>query len=155
MHFATTSFALFCHQNLYKFRPFSFFFLHFCPAAGSVLAVMAPRLSACTRSDMVWQRVCWKLLENVPQRWMESVLTGLVQAVSGWDCCRFRESGKVFLFYPAARSVFNGARLLCFCFFRPDALGRIIGNLVLTNKKAQFVITHKLLLLQYKYEVLQ
>lgn len=38
-------------------------------------------------------------------------------------------------------------------FFRPDALGRIIGNLVLTNKKAQFVITHKLLLLQYKYEV--
>ncbi|KAF1373997.1 hypothetical protein PFLUV_G00244700 [Perca fluviatilis] len=85
--------------------------------SGLVLAVMAPRLSACTRSDMVWQRVCWKLLENVPQQWMESVLTGLVQAVSS-----------------------------------PDALGRIIGNLVLTNKKAQFVITHKLLLLQYKYE---
>ncbi|TDG98124.1 hypothetical protein EPR50_G00215290 [Perca flavescens] len=85
--------------------------------SGLVLAVMAPRLSACTRSDMVWQRVCWKLLENVPQQWMESVLTGLVQAVSG-----------------------------------PDALGRIIGNLVLTNKKAQYVITHKLLLLQYKYE---
>ncbi|XP_071782854.2 telomere length regulation protein TEL2 homolog [Centroberyx gerrardi] len=85
--------------------------------SGSVLAVMAPRLSVCTRSDMVWQRVCWKLLQNVPERWLESVLTGLVQAVSG-----------------------------------PDALGRIIGNLVLKNKKAQFVITHKLLLLQYKYE---
>ncbi|XP_049915848.1 telomere length regulation protein TEL2 homolog isoform X1 [Epinephelus moara] len=85
--------------------------------SGLVMAVMAPRLSACTRSDMVWQRVCWKLLENVPQRWMESVLTALVQAVAG-----------------------------------PDALGRIIGNLVLRNKKAQFVITHKLLLLQYKYE---
>ncbi|XP_041830546.1 telomere length regulation protein TEL2 homolog [Melanotaenia boesemani] len=83
----------------------------------SVLAVMAPRLSLCTRSDMVWQRVCWKLMENVPQGWMESVLNGLVQAVSG-----------------------------------PDALGRIIGNLVLTNKKAQFVMTHKLLLLQYKYK---
>ncbi|KAM9426113.1 telomere length regulation protein TEL2 homolog [Pholidichthys leucotaenia] len=82
-----------------------------------VMAVLAPRLSVCTRSDMVWQRVCWKLLENVPQRWMESTLTGLVLAVTG-----------------------------------PDALGRIIGNLVLTNKKAQFVITHKLLLLQYKYE---
>ncbi|KAM3591747.1 uncharacterized protein V6R79_006734 [Siganus canaliculatus] len=85
--------------------------------SGLVLAVMAPRLSACTRSDMVWQRICWKLLENVPQRWVESVLTGLVQAVTG-----------------------------------PNALGRILGNLVLTNKKAQFVITHKLLLLQYKYE---
>ncbi|XP_037546757.1 telomere length regulation protein TEL2 homolog [Nematolebias whitei] len=85
--------------------------------SGLVLAVMAPRLCACTRSDMLWRRVCWKLLENIPQRWMESVLVGLVQAVSG-----------------------------------PDALGRIIGNLVLTNKKAQFVITHKLLLLQYKYE---
>nr|XP_046232569.1 telomere length regulation protein TEL2 homolog [Scatophagus argus] len=85
--------------------------------SGVVLAVMAPRLSVCTLSDMVWQRVCWKLLEDVPQRWLESVLTGLVQAVTG-----------------------------------PGVLGRIIGNLVLTNKKARFVITHKLLLLQYQYE---
>ncbi|KAM9838075.1 telomere length regulation protein TEL2 homolog [Aulostomus maculatus] len=85
--------------------------------SGLVLAVMAPQLSARTRSDVLWQRVCWKLLENVPQRWMESVLTGLVQAVRG-----------------------------------PEALGRIVGNLVVTNKKAQFVTTHKLLLLQYKFE---
>ncbi|XP_019743457.1 telomere length regulation protein TEL2 homolog isoform X1 [Hippocampus comes] len=84
---------------------------------GLLLAVMTPKLSGCTRTDMVWQRVCWKLLENVPQRWMESVLVGLVQAVHG-----------------------------------PGALGRIMGNLVLKNKTAQFVITHKLLLLQYKYE---
>ncbi|XP_077358573.1 telomere length regulation protein TEL2 homolog isoform X2 [Festucalex cinctus] len=85
--------------------------------SGLLLAVMAPKMSGCTRTDMVWQRVCCKLLENVPQRWMESVLTGLVQAVRG-----------------------------------PGALGRIMGNLVLTNKTARFVITHKLLLLQYKYE---
>lgn len=85
--------------------------------SGLVLGVMAPRLSACSRTDMVWQRVCRKLLEDVPQRCMESVITGLVQAVSG-----------------------------------PDVLGRIIGNLVLTNKKTQFVIAHKLLLLQYKFE---
>ncbi|KAM9716272.1 telomere length regulation protein TEL2 homolog [Menidia menidia] len=85
--------------------------------SASVLAVMAPQLCVRTRSDMVWQRVCWKLVESVPERWMESVLTGLVQAVGG-----------------------------------PDTLGRIIGNLVLTNKKAQFVLTHKLLLLQYKYK---
>lgn len=85
--------------------------------SGLVMAVLAPRLSDCTRSDMVWQRVCWKLVENVPQRWIDSVLTGLVQAVSG-----------------------------------PDALERIIGNLVVSNKKAQFVLTHKLLLLQYKYK---
>ncbi|KAM4715686.1 telomere length regulation protein TEL2 homolog [Anableps anableps] len=85
--------------------------------SGPVLAVMAPRLAVCTRSDMVWQRVCWKLLENVPERCMESVLTGLVQAVKS-----------------------------------PDAFSRIVGNLVLTNKKARFVLTHKVLLLQYKYE---
>lgn len=85
--------------------------------SGLVFGVLAPRLASCTRSDMVWQRVCWKLLENVPERWLESVLTGMVQAVN-----------------------------------RPDALSRIMGNLVLKNKKAQFVITHKLLLLQYKYE---
>uniref|UniRef100_A0A8C5EG07 Telomere length regulation protein TEL2 homolog n=1 Tax=Gouania willdenowi TaxID=441366 RepID=A0A8C5EG07_GOUWI len=84
---------------------------------GLVLAAMAPRLSACTRSDMVWQRVCWKLFESIPQRSMECVLTALVLAVSG-----------------------------------PESLGRIVGNLVLRNKKAEFVITHKLLLLQYKYE---
>ncbi|KAM6951147.1 telomere length regulation protein TEL2 homolog [Aplochiton taeniatus] len=85
--------------------------------SGLVLEVLTPRLSSCTLSDMVWQRVCWRLLENVPERWLECVLTGLVQAVNG-----------------------------------PDALGRLMGNLVLKNKKAQFVITHKLLLLQYKYE---
>uniref|UniRef100_A0A673XUR7 Telomere length regulation protein TEL2 homolog n=1 Tax=Salmo trutta TaxID=8032 RepID=A0A673XUR7_SALTR len=84
---------------------------------GHIFGVLAPRLASCTRSDMVWQRVCWKLLENVPERWLESVLTGMVQAVN-----------------------------------RPDALSRIMGNLVLKNKKAQFVITHKLLLLPYKYE---
>uniref|UniRef100_A0A673XN74 Telomere length regulation protein TEL2 homolog n=1 Tax=Salmo trutta TaxID=8032 RepID=A0A673XN74_SALTR len=85
--------------------------------SGLVFGVLAPRLASCTRSDMVWQRVCWKLLENVPERWLESVLTGM-------------------------------------CYFspRPDALSRIMGNLVLKNKKAQFVITHKLLLLPYKYE---
>ncbi|XP_076007542.1 telomere length regulation protein TEL2 homolog [Genypterus blacodes] len=85
--------------------------------SGAVWALMAPRLSALSRSDVLWQRVCWKLLEDVPQRCTESVLTGLVQAVSG-----------------------------------PDAFGRIVGNLVLKDRKAQYVVTHKLLLLQYKYE---
>uniref|UniRef100_A0A3B3XJ69 Telomere length regulation protein TEL2 homolog n=1 Tax=Poecilia mexicana TaxID=48701 RepID=A0A3B3XJ69_9TELE len=85
--------------------------------SGPVLAVMAPRLAVCTRSDMVWQRVSWKLLQDVPERCMESVLTGLLQAADS-----------------------------------PDAFSRITGNLVLTNKKAQFVLTHKVLLLQYKYQ---
>uniref|UniRef100_A0A3Q2Q6N2 Telomere length regulation protein TEL2 homolog n=1 Tax=Fundulus heteroclitus TaxID=8078 RepID=A0A3Q2Q6N2_FUNHE len=85
--------------------------------SGPVLAVMAPRLAVCTRSDALWQRVCWKLLQNVPERWLEGVLTGLVQAVKS-----------------------------------PEAFSRIVGNLALTNKKAQFVLTHKVLLLQYSYE---
>ncbi|XP_014888124.1 telomere length regulation protein TEL2 homolog isoform X2 [Poecilia latipinna] len=85
--------------------------------SGPVLAVMAPRLAVCTRSDMVWQRVSWKLLQDVPERCMESVLTGLLQAADS-----------------------------------PDAFSRIAGNLVITNKKAQFVLTHKVLLLQYKYQ---
>lgn len=55
-------------------------FIHF--SAALVFNEMAPRLSIYTRSDMVWQRVCWKLLEDIPQRCMESVLTGLVQSVS-------------------------------------------------------------------------
>ena len=55
----------------------------FLPFLELVFEVLAPRLSFCTQSDMVWQRVCWKLLQNVPERWLESVLTGLVQAVKG------------------------------------------------------------------------
>lgn len=38
-------------------------------------------------------------------------------------------------------------------FSRSAALSRLLGNVVLKNKKAQFVITNKLLLLQYKYKV--
>uniref|UniRef100_W5M613 Telomere length regulation protein TEL2 homolog n=1 Tax=Lepisosteus oculatus TaxID=7918 RepID=W5M613_LEPOC len=82
-----------------------------------MFAELVPRLSALTQSDMVWQRVCWRLVESVPERWVEGVVTGLVQAVD-----------------------------------RPGALSRILGNVVVKNKKAQFVITHKLLLLQYKYK---
>ncbi|XP_069036917.1 telomere length regulation protein TEL2 homolog [Lepisosteus oculatus] len=82
-----------------------------------MFAELVPRLSALTQSDMVWQRVCWRLVESVPERWVEGVVTGLVQAVDG-----------------------------------PAALSRILGNVVVKNKKAQFVITHKLLLLQYKYK---
>lgn len=37
--------------------------------------------------------------------------------------------------------------------FRAAAVSRLMGNLVLTNKKAQFVLTHKLLLQQYQHTV--
>ncbi|KAL2078522.1 hypothetical protein ACEWY4_026207 [Coilia grayii] len=82
-----------------------------------VFRTLAPRLSANTLSDALWRRVSVKLLENVPDRWMEAVITGLVQAVND-----------------------------------PDTLSRILGNVVLKNQKAQLVITHKLLLLQYHHK---
>lgn len=37
--------------------------------------------------------------------------------------------------------------------FRAAAVSRLLGNLVVTNKKAQFVLTHKLLLQQYQHPV--
>ncbi len=37
--------------------------------------------------------------------------------------------------------------------FRVAAVSRLMGNLVVTNKKAQFVLTHKLLLQQYQHPV--
>ncbi|CAL8259176.1 unnamed protein product [Arctogadus glacialis] len=82
-----------------------------------VFGLLAPRLSLCTRSDVVWQRVSWKLMENVPERWLEPVVTGMVLAIG-----------------------------------RPAALSRVLGNLVLKNKKAQFLLTHKMLLLQYHHQ---
>lgn len=36
---------------------------------------------------------------------------------------------------------------------RPDVLSRLLGNLVLKSKKAQFVMTRKILFLQYRYSV--
>lgn len=87
-----------------------------------ILGVLVPRLMALTASDCIWQRICWRLMEAVPERWIEAVITGLVQTTPG-------------------------ASVLC----------RLLGNLIVKNKKVQFVVTQKLLLLQYghKTEMLQ
>ncbi|XP_005505725.2 telomere length regulation protein TEL2 homolog isoform X3 [Columba livia] len=79
-----------------------------------ILGVLVPRLMDLTKSDCIWQRICWRLVECVPDRWMEAVVLGFVQRTPG-----------------------------------ADVLSRLLGNLVLKNKKAQFVVTQKLLLLQY------
>ncbi|XP_075021831.1 telomere length regulation protein TEL2 homolog isoform X4 [Calonectris borealis] len=79
-----------------------------------ILSVLVPRLTDLTKSDCIWQRICWRLVECVPDRWMEAVVLGFVQRAPG-----------------------------------ADALSRLLGNLVVKNKKAQFVVTQKVLLLQY------
>ncbi|KAJ1098144.1 hypothetical protein NDU88_003260 [Pleurodeles waltl] len=87
-----------------------------------VFGVLVPRLMALIVTDCIWQRICWRLMEAVPERWIEAVITGLVQTAPG-------------------------ASVLC----------QLLGNLVVKNKKVQFVMTQKLLLLQYghKTEMLQ
>ncbi|XP_016157244.1 PREDICTED: telomere length regulation protein TEL2 homolog, partial [Ficedula albicollis] len=79
-----------------------------------ILGVLVPRLTDLTKSDCIWQRMCWRLVECVPDRWMEAVVLGFVQRAPG-----------------------------------ADALSRLLGSLVVKNKKAQFVVTQKMLLLQY------
>ncbi|XP_048188887.1 telomere length regulation protein TEL2 homolog [Perognathus longimembris pacificus] len=81
-----------------------------------ILGVLVPRLMALTQDSCLWQRVCWRLVEQVPDRAMEAVLTGLMETVLG-----------------------------------PEVLSRLLGNLVVKNKKAQFVLTRKLLFLQYRH----
>ncbi|XP_069859929.1 telomere length regulation protein TEL2 homolog [Dipodomys merriami] len=81
-----------------------------------ILGVLVPRLTALTQDSCLWQRVCWRLVEQVPDRAMEAVLTGLMEAAPG-----------------------------------PEVLSRLLGNLVVKNKKAQFVLTQKLLFLQYRH----
>ncbi|RMC17930.1 hypothetical protein DUI87_05599 [Hirundo rustica rustica] len=85
-----------------------------------ILGVLVPRLTDLTKSDCIWQRICWRLVECVPDRWMEAVVLGFVQRAP-----------------------------------RADVLSRLLGNLVVKNKKAQFVVTQKMLLLQYGHTVLQ
>ncbi|NWS57159.1 TELO2 protein, partial [Chunga burmeisteri] len=79
-----------------------------------ILNVLVPHLTDLTKSDCIWQRICWRLVECVPDRWMEAVVLGFVQGAPG-----------------------------------ADVLSRLLGNLVVKNKKAQFVVTQKVLLLQY------
>ncbi|KAG8506342.1 Telomere length regulation protein TEL2, partial [Galemys pyrenaicus] len=76
-----------------------------------VLGVLVPRLAELTQGSCLWQRVCWRLMEQVPDRALEPVLTGLVEAAPG-----------------------------------PEVLSRLLGGLVLKSRKAQFVLTRKLLL---------
>ncbi|XP_074053272.1 telomere length regulation protein TEL2 homolog isoform X3 [Macrotis lagotis] len=87
-----------------------------------ILKVLVPRLTELIQADGIWQRLSWRLMESVPDRGMEAVVSGLIQEA------------------PGAR-----------------VLSQLLGNLVLKNKKAQFVVTRKFLLLQYRYstEVLQ
>ncbi|CAM4723914.1 unnamed protein product [Leuciscus chuanchicus] len=84
--------------------------------SSQIFEILAPRLSSLTRVDPLWQRVTQRLLENVPERCTECVITGLMRCLSG-----------------------------------ATAASRLMGNLVVTNKKAQFVLTHKLLLQQYQH----
>uniref|UniRef100_A0A8C0GGJ6 Telomere length regulation protein TEL2 homolog n=1 Tax=Chelonoidis abingdonii TaxID=106734 RepID=A0A8C0GGJ6_CHEAB len=81
-----------------------------------ILKVLVPRLMDLTKVDCIWQRICWRLVECVPDRWIEAVVCGFVQKAPG-----------------------------------ADVLSRLLGNLVVKNKKAQFVVTQKLLLQQYSY----
>ncbi|XP_052451885.1 telomere length regulation protein TEL2 homolog [Carassius gibelio] len=84
--------------------------------SAQIFETLAPRLSSLTRVDPLWQRVTQRLLEKVPERCTECVITGLIRNLSG-----------------------------------AAAVSRLMGNLVVTNKKAQFVLTHKLLLQQYQH----
>ncbi|XP_033696560.1 telomere length regulation protein TEL2 homolog isoform X2 [Tursiops truncatus] len=79
-----------------------------------VLGVLVPRLTVLTQGSCLWQRVCWCLVERVPDWAMEAVLKGFVEAAPG-----------------------------------PEVLSRLLGNVVTKSKKAQFVMTRKLLFLQY------
>uniref|UniRef100_A0A8C0BHH7 Telomere length regulation protein TEL2 homolog n=1 Tax=Buteo japonicus TaxID=224669 RepID=A0A8C0BHH7_9AVES len=88
----------------------------FSSTSEEILSVLVPRLTDLTKSDCIWQRICWRLVECVPDRWMEAVVLGFVQRALG---------------------------------VKADVLSRLLGNLVVKNKKAQFVVTQKVLLLQY------
>ncbi|XP_075035597.1 telomere length regulation protein TEL2 homolog [Mixophyes fleayi] len=79
-----------------------------------LFSLLLPRLLTLIQSDCIWQRMCWRLIESVPDRWMEPVVTGLVHWAPG-----------------------------------SAALSKLLGDLVLKNKKTKFLLTQKLLFLQY------
>lgn len=48
-----------------------------------ILSVLVPRLAELTKSDCIWQRICWRLVECVPDRCMEAVVLGFVERAPG------------------------------------------------------------------------
>ncbi|MBW01597.1 Telomere length regulation protein TEL2, partial [Eschrichtius robustus] len=60
-----------------------------------VLGVLVPRLTVLTQGSCLWQRVCWCLVERVPDWAMEAVLKGFVEAAPGRVCgeCSFLPPG--------------------------------------------------------------
>ena len=51
-----------------------------CVPSGEILSVLVPQLTVLTQDSCLWQRVCWRLVEQVPDRAVEAVLTGLIEA---------------------------------------------------------------------------
>lgn len=54
-----------------------------CFSPEEMLGVLVPQLTVLTQGSCLWQRVCWRLMECVPDRAMEAVLMGLMEAASG------------------------------------------------------------------------
>lgn len=54
-----------------------------CFPSEEVLGVLVPRLTVLTQGSCLWQRVCWCLVERVPDWAMEAVLKGFVEAAPG------------------------------------------------------------------------
>ncbi|XP_068100541.1 telomere length regulation protein TEL2 homolog isoform X2 [Hyperolius riggenbachi] len=48
-----------------------------------LFSVLVPRLTSLVNADCIWQRICWRLVESVPDRWIEPVVTGLVFMAPG------------------------------------------------------------------------
>ncbi|KAM8960406.1 telomere length regulation protein TEL2 homolog [Pelodytes ibericus] len=87
-----------------------------------LLSVLVPRLVNLIQSDCIWQRICWRLVSSVPDRWMEPVVAGFIRQAPG-----------------------------------PAAVSQLLGDLVLKNKKVEYLLTQKMMFLYYgvKKEVLQ
>ncbi|XP_037670919.1 telomere length regulation protein TEL2 homolog isoform X2 [Choloepus didactylus] len=116
-----------------------------------MLGVLVPHLAALTRDDGLWQRVCWRLLERVPDGTLEAVLTGLLEAAPGAAVSMLAGWTVTSSPAPAPRPQLLRTRAAPSRFLtRPAVLSRLLGNLVMKRKKAQFVMTRKLLFLQYR-----
>ncbi|XP_063286669.1 telomere length regulation protein TEL2 homolog isoform X1 [Pelobates fuscus] len=79
-----------------------------------LLSVLVPHLLTLLKSDCIYQRLSWRLVESVPERWMDALITGILQVARG-----------------------------------PADVSKLLGDLVLKNKKVEYLFTQKMLFLQY------
>uniref|UniRef100_A0A8C5R899 Telomere length regulation protein TEL2 homolog n=1 Tax=Leptobrachium leishanense TaxID=445787 RepID=A0A8C5R899_9ANUR len=100
--------------------------------------VLIPHLLTLVESDSIWQRLCWRLLAAVPDRWIEPVVVGILQVARGPS-----DVSKLFgdLVLKSKQVELLLTQKLIFLQDCSKKLQRILGYLALDSSRRHLIVT--------------